>query len=114
MVLAELGQGWQGFPRKQVKASGEAGCCSLAGACSLHSCRLWYSLLVTPKWELGVASLVLMGAGHSGMLLSLLLVFCLVSLLIPRLEAHTRVHICDKFLYYLAPLIVTSPSKIVS
>lgn len=25
MVLAELGQGWQGFPLQQIKASGEAG-----------------------------------------------------------------------------------------
>lgn len=63
MVLAELGQGWQGLLLKQVKASGEAGCCSLAGVCSLRSCRLSSSLLVTPKWGLFGSSPVLMGVG---------------------------------------------------
>lgn len=63
MVLAELGQGWQGLPLKQVKASGEAGCCSLAGVCSLCSCKLSSSLLVTLKWELFGSSPILMGIG---------------------------------------------------
>lgn len=61
MVLAELGQGWQGFPLQQIKASGEAG---EAGGL-LPGKHVWPSRLQAmglPAWEC-VSSPHLMGAG---------------------------------------------------